>query len=125
MTRAPQPGCVFCAIIAGRSPAEIWHEDESLIVFFNKLRWLRVQLLIVPKEHKTQAEFWREDMERAAALAVELGEEHAPGGFRLVSNFGIDGEQSQPHAHLHLLGGRHLGLYIEDPPFPPSWQRHA
>ena len=113
MTSRVPTYCVFCEIIAGREPAEVWHEDDDLIVFVNHLRWLPVQLLIIPKEHKTQERFWKEDMERASALAVELGKEHAPGGFRVLSNFGADGEQSQPHGHLHLLGGRPLGLYVE------------
>ena len=116
--RAP---CIFCEIIAGREPAEVWHEDEHLIVFVNHLRWLPIQLLIVPKEHKTQERFWKEDMERASALAVELGKEHAPGGFRVLSNFGEDGMQSQPHGHLHLLGGRQLGMYVEAVRRPQFW----
>ncbi len=121
MTGAAPTYCVFCEIIAGREPAEIWYEDETLIVFRNHLRWLPVQLLIVPKEHKTQEQFWKEDMERASALAVELGKQHAPGGFRILSNFGEDGMQSQPHAHLHLLGGRPLGMYVESVRRPPFW----
>lgn len=121
MTGLARTYCVFCEIIAGREPAEVWHRDERLIVFVNHLRWLRVQLLIVPIEHKTQEEFWRDDMECASALAVELGKQHAPGGFRVLSNFGEDGMQSQPHGHLHLLGGRPLGMYVESVRRSPFW----
>ncbi len=107
--RAP---CVFCEIIAGREPADVWHEDERLIVFRNRLRWLPVMLLIVPRQHKTQEQFWREDMEEAAALAVEIGKKHTPGGFRLLSNFGHDALQTVAHGHLHLLGGTPMGVYV-------------
>jgi diadenosine tetraphosphate (Ap4A) HIT family hydrolase len=44
-------------------------------------------------------------------LAVQMGEMHCPGGFRLVSNFGRDAMQSQDHAHVHVIGGTFLGEY--------------
>jgi diadenosine tetraphosphate (Ap4A) HIT family hydrolase len=44
-------------------------------------------------------------------VAVEMGQKHCPGGFRLVSNFGHDAMQSQEHAHLHVIGGTFLGEY--------------
>lgn len=108
---ARAPYCVFCEIIAGREPADIWHQDDEYIVFRNRLRWLPIMLLIVPKKHMSQNELWS-DMGRAAMLAVALGNEHASGGFRLLSNFGQHALQTVQHAHLHLLGGTELGLYV-------------
>jgi diadenosine tetraphosphate (Ap4A) HIT family hydrolase len=35
----------------------------------------------------------------------------APNGFRILSNFGPDGLQSQSHAHIHVIGGMPLGEY--------------
>ena len=46
-----------------------------------------------------------------AAAAVKVAQEQCPGGFRLISNFGYDGMQSQDHAHVHILGGMFLGEY--------------
>ena len=111
MTTGRTPYCVFCEIIAGREPADVWHQDDEYLVFRNRLRWLPVMLLIVPKQHLTQDELWS-DMGRAAKLAVQLGNEHASNGFRLLSNFGRDALQTVPHGHLHLLGGTELGLYV-------------
>ena len=68
-------------------------------------------LLVAPKVHLSQEEFWS-DFHRAAKLAVELGKKFAPGGFRLLSNFGHDALQTVSHAHLHMLGGTQLGLYV-------------
>jgi diadenosine tetraphosphate (Ap4A) HIT family hydrolase len=50
-------------------------------------------------------------MGRIGAAAVEAGREHCPNGYRLLSNFGHDGMQSQRHGHLHLIGGMYLGPY--------------
>ena len=41
--------------------------------------------------------------------AGELGNQLAPGGFRIVSNAGADGGQTVNHLHLHILGGRAMG----------------
>lgn len=102
--------CVFCEIVAGREPADILYQDEGVIVFRNRLRWVPVMLLSAPTKHLTQAELWK-DLGRVGEKAVEIGERLCPGGFRLVSNFGRDAMQSQDHAHVHVIGGVFLGEY--------------
>jgi len=102
--------CTFCDIIAGREPAEVLYEDDEVMVFRNRLHWVPVMLLAVPKRHMTQAELWR-DMGRVGEVAVRLGQEHCPRGFRLLANFGVDAMQSQEHGHVHILGGTFLGEY--------------
>lgn len=102
--------CVFCEIAAHREPADILYEDDEVMVFRNRLRWVPIMLLAIHKEHETQAELWG-DMGRVGEIAVQVAEEHCPNGFRLLSNFGYDGMQSQDHAHVHVLGGMFLGEY--------------
>ena len=102
--------CVFCQIVDKKEPAEILFEDDEVIVFRNRLRWVPVMLLSVPKKHLTQAELWR-DLGRVGEIAVEMGKKHCPSGFRLLSNFGPDAMQSQDHAHVHIIGGIFLGEY--------------
>ena len=102
--------CVFCDIIAGKEPANIRYLDDDLIVFDNALKWVPVMLLVVPKRHMTQKEMWR-SMDRVGEVAVSMGEEHCPNGFRILSNFGHEGMQSQTHAHVHVIGGAQLGRY--------------
>ena len=106
--------CTFCEIVAGRLPSRIVHEETDILVFKNRLDWFPTQLLIVPKEHMTQEELWAsgEMMGRIGQLAVKLGSESCPDGYRIVANFGRDGLQTQPHGHVHVVGGRHLGLYV-------------
>jgi histidine triad (HIT) family protein len=103
--------CVFCDIIARREPAEILYEDEELIAFRNRLRWVPVMLIVAPKVHMIQDDLWGDLMAKAGPVAVQLGDKYSPGGFRLVSNFGYDAMQSQAHAHLHIVGGMKLGEY--------------
>lgn len=94
--------CTFCEIIAHREPAKIFYEDDDVMVFENILGWSRVMMLAVPKQHRTQSELWA-DLGPVGKVAVDQGREHAPEGFRILSNFGSHGMQSQPHGHLHIL----------------------
>jgi histidine triad (HIT) family protein len=103
--------CTFCEIAAHREPAEVLYEDDEVMVFRNRLRWVPVMLLAVPKAHKTQAELWR-DMGQVGEVAVRMGQEHCPNGFRLLANFGYEAMQSQEHGHVHILGGTFLGEYV-------------
>ena len=105
-------GCVFCEIIAGRSPANVRYEDDEVIVIDNVLSWTPIMLLVMPKRHMTQEELWSsETLAGLGRVAVDVGAQLCPRGYRILSNFGPDAMQSQEHGHLHLLGGMHLGPY--------------
>ena len=103
---------MFCAIVAGESPGNIRYEDEAVIVFDNVLRWAPLMLLAAPREHMSQEEMWASGViARVGSVAVQMGKEHSPMGFRLLSNLGHAAMQSQHHAHLHIIGGAYLGPY--------------
>ena len=110
----PADACTFCDIVAGRLPGNIRFEDDEIVVFDNQLEWVPVMLLLAPRRHMTQTELWGSGalIARMASLAVRMGREHSPGGFRVLSNFGPDALQTQAHGHLHVLGGAYLGLYV-------------
>ena len=104
--------CVFCNIVAGTEPAKIRYLDEDLIVIVNRLDWVPLMLLVMPKKHLSQVEMWSSNlMNRLGDVAVDMGCMYAPNGFRILSNFGHDGLQSQSHGHLHVIGGTFLGQY--------------
>ncbi len=96
------PNCVFCRIVAHEEPATYRYEDDDVVVFDNVLDWTRVMMLAVPREHKQQTDLWS-DLGAVGRVAMEMGREHAPEGFRIISNFGTYGLQSQAHGHLHIL----------------------
>lgn len=109
--------CTFCEIVAGRLPSRKVHEEDDILVFRNRLDWFPVQIMLIPTAHMTQQELWESGdlMARLGKLAVKLGEEMCPNGYRMVSNFGHDALQTQFHAHVHLVGGADLGLYVGGP----------
>ncbi len=104
--------CVFCRIVAGSEPAKVRYLDEDIIAIVNRLTWVPVMLLVMPKQHLTQMQVWSGDlMQRLGTTAINLGAMYCPNGFRILSNFGHDGLQSQSHGHLHVIGGSFLGEY--------------
>ena len=105
--------CNFCDIVADGTSARVLYEDDEVMVIRNRLRWVPVMLLVIPKQHLTQREMWESSlMTKIADVALDMGNTHCPGGFRLLSNFGREAMQSQDHAHLHVLGGTQLGRYV-------------
>lgn len=104
--------CVFCEIVSGNSPAKVRYLDEEVICIVNRLTWVPLMLLVMPKKHMGQIEMWSSSlMPRLGDVAVEMGCSYSPGGFRILSNFGRDGLQSQSHGHLHVIGGVRLDQY--------------
>ena len=105
--------CDFCEIIANRDTARVSYQDDEVIVIHNRLLWVPVMLLVMPKRHMSQEEMWQDAIiTKVARVALQMGATYCPGGFRLLSNFGPDAMQSQDHGHLHVLGGAYLGRYV-------------
>ncbi|MGE5299359.1 MAG: histidine triad nucleotide-binding protein [Acidobacteriota bacterium] len=104
--------CLFCRIIAKKTPAKIIYDDEDVTAFEDVNPQAPVHTLIVPKKHlSTTLDITEEDNELIGRLfmvanrvAMEKG--IAERGFRLVMNTNPEAGQSVYHIHLHLLGGR-------------------
>ena len=107
--------CIFCRIAAGEIPAQKVYEDDELIAFHDIHPWAPVHILLVPKAHiesmadvtEAQAPLLGRMMALSPRLMRELG---VTGGFRQVINTGRDGGQEVMHLHLHVMGGRQLGM---------------
>ena len=115
------PDCLFCAIVAGRVPAQVVYENRTTLVFRDISPRTPTHLLIIPKTHyETLAELAAADPQELADLFVAAGhsasaEQVAASGYRLISNVGPDSGQEVPHVHLHLLGGTNLGGLVAPP----------
>ena len=104
--------CVFCRISVGQEPAKFRYIDEEVMVIVNKLTWVPVMLLVIPRKHHSQLELWSSPiMNKMSNIAADFGCMYCPEGCRILSNFGGHCLQSQHHGHLHVIGGRDLGPY--------------
>jgi histidine triad (HIT) family protein len=104
---------LFEKIIAREIPAVIVYEDDSVFAFRDIKPQAPVHVLIVPKQPVPRiAEATADDQKllghlllKAAEVAKQLDLKN---GYRLVINNGVDGGETVPHLHVHILGGRHM-----------------
>ena len=106
--------CIFCKIVSGDIPSTKIFEDEQVIAFHDINPQAPTHVLVVPKRHIPGVNELTEADEALvghvygviAKLVRELGIDES--GYRVVVNSGADGQQSVPHLHFHVLGGRLL-----------------
>ncbi len=106
--------CVFCKIVRKDIPSDILYEDEDVIAFRDLNPEAPVHILVIPKKHIASL---NEASEQDQALLGKLllsaqkiaaAQKIAEDGYRVVINCGVQGGQTVPHLHLHLLGGRDM-----------------
>ncbi len=106
--------CIFCRIAAHEIPGNIVYENDNVICFRDIHPAAPVHVLIVPKEHYTDILELNSDKVAAASVMsvvmdavakVAEAEGVDKDGFRLINNCGLNGGQTIPHLHFHLLGG--------------------
>jgi histidine triad (HIT) family protein len=103
---APSGGCVFCAIVAGETPADLVLETDDLVGFLDQRPVFKGHVLLVPRVHVVTLPdlpaglrdgFLAAAQRLAAAVVDGLG---AQGSFVAVNNVV---SQSVPHLHLHVV----------------------
>jgi len=104
--------CIFCKIISGEINGDIVFSDEQVTAFRDLNPVAPTHILIVPNRHiESVSTLEMEDeplMGRLFTVARQLAkeEEISKGGYRLITNTGVDGGQTVLHLHLHLIGGQ-------------------
>jgi histidine triad (HIT) family protein len=107
--------CLFCRILAGDVPSTEVHATEGTYAFRDIEPAAPTHVLVIPREHITDAhsvtaahgDVLAELLVAAQDIARSEGIDRS--GYRLVFNVGEDANNSVPHLHLHVIGGRHLG----------------
>ena len=111
---SPPDHCLFCKIAAGTIPSQKVYEDDELFVFHDIHPHAPVHFLIVPKAHipsmahvgPEHAALLGRMMVLAPQLAIAQGCNPYPeGGFRIMTNTGVEGGQEVQHLHFHVIGG--------------------
>ena len=114
---------IFAKILRGEIPNDTVLETEHSLAFNDIQAQAPAHVLVIPKgAYVSYDHFARDasadeivDFTRAIAEVCHLkGVEPATdtGGFRAISNAGINGVQEVPHFHMHILGGRPLGCIL-------------
>ncbi|MFN0072284.1 MAG: histidine triad nucleotide-binding protein [Chloroflexota bacterium] len=106
--------CLFCSIVEGTIPATLVYQDDEILAFRDINPQAPTHVLVIPRVHRaTPGELSDADealMGRVIRAAAKVAQQEgvAGSGYRLVINSGTDANQTVPHIHVHLLGGRAL-----------------
>ena len=104
--------CIFCKIVSSEVKADIVYRDEQVTAFRDIHPVAPTHILIVPNRHiESVSNIEVEDEPLVGHLftvASQLANEEgiSKGGYRLITNTGVDGGQTVLHLHLHLIGGQ-------------------
>ncbi len=106
--------CIFCKIVAGSAKATLVYQDEQVTAFRDIHPVAPTHILIVPNKHIESVSSLEEaDAHIAGQLlltARKLAEQEGihKDGFRIIANTGVNGGQTVPHLHVHLIGGQRM-----------------
>ena len=105
---------LFLKIIDKKVPAQIVYEDDRCLAFRDVNPQAPTHVLIIPRKviptHDEIAEEDRELIGHLHVVAVKVARQLGlTDGYRLVINCRERANQTVPHLHMHLLGGRDLG----------------
>jgi histidine triad (HIT) family protein len=109
---------IFSKIIRKESPADILYQDDLVTAFRDISARAPTHVLIVPNkliptvDDITPADEPTLGRMFTVASKVAKDEEIAKDGYRLIVNCRRHGGQDVYHLHMHLLGGRPLGLML-------------
>jgi histidine triad (HIT) family protein len=109
-----EENCLFCKIIAEKSPGDFVHQDERCVVIRDINPQAPTHVLVIPRDHLESLDDASQKDESllghllrvGARVANDLG--HAEDGYRTVINTGAGAGQSVFHLHVHVLAGRPL-----------------
>jgi histidine triad (HIT) family protein len=101
-------GCVFCAIVEGRSPSWKIYEDENAVAFMDINPATDGHVLVVPRSHiRDLWEIGEQDAANVMTAAVRVGERLKkvlkPDGLNILHATGAAAFQTVFHFHLHLI----------------------
>ena len=108
--------CVFCRIVRGELEAEVVYDEDDVLAIEDINSKAPVHVLIIPRQHVANLEeigalpdtVVKRLFEVASTVAEKLGVRDR--GYAVMINNGRDAGQEVFHLHLHVMGGRRLGM---------------
>lgn len=97
------PVCPFCEIVAGRAPAQVFHEWDDAIAIVPLNPVTEGHLLVIPKVHVADV---GHDPEVSAATMRRAAELAATQWCNVITSRGKVATQSVFHLHVHVVPRR-------------------
>lgn len=119
MSAAYDTNNIFARILRGEIPCKKIFENDHVLAFHDIRPQAAVHALVIPKGAYTDMDDFsdRASPDEIAAFLRGVGQVArdlglASGGYRVISNCGLNGGQEVPHLHMHILGGERLGAMM-------------
>ncbi len=106
------PDCIFCKIVGGQIPSNIVLRNDQVTAFRDINPQLPTHVLVVPNQHIADTEALEPEHDPIVGAVIRAARDIAQQeglsarGYRLVFNTGRDANNTVPHLHVHVLGGR-------------------
>jgi histidine triad (HIT) family protein len=106
--------CIFCQIVAGKSPSHMLYQDERVSAFRDLHPVAPTHVLVVPNQHIASVNDLAPEDETLVGYLFTVARQVArqeginETGYRLIVNTGPHGGQVVFHLHLHLIGGQRM-----------------
>ena len=105
--------CIFCKIAAGEIPSTKVYEDDRCLAFRDLNPQAPTHILVIPKDHIQSVNEIDASNEALighlfSVIAQIAKDEGLDKGYHVVSNIGEQGQQTVPHLHFHIIGGRDM-----------------
>ena len=106
--------CVFCKIVSGEAKSTVVYRDEQVTAFLDIHPVAPTHILIVPNRHIASVSALEPEDEPLIGYLFTIAKQLArkegisKGGYRIITNIGLDGGQTVLHLHLHLIGGQRM-----------------
>lgn len=119
--------CVFCAIVAGETPASVVAADALTLAFLDLRQYHAGHVLVIPRQHvtdiRTVDDATGAALMRAVARVARAVDRAFPGdGLSVWHSAGAGANQEVPHLHFHVhprrLGDGVLQVYPGLPAYP-------
>jgi histidine triad (HIT) family protein len=102
--------CIFCKIGRQELAARVVYQDDDVVAFHDISPQAPVHVLVIPREHYAN---FNDDVPPAVGAALCSAVPRvaqiagiAESGYRVIVNNGPDSNQTVPHLHVHVMGGR-------------------
>lgn len=108
---------VFAKILRGDLPCRKIYEDQWALAFHDINPRATTHALVIPKgSYISSQDFHAQASDdeivgyyRAIDKTLDILDLKKQGGFRLLSNSGVNAHQEVPHFHTHIFAGQDLG----------------
>ena len=98
--------CIFCKIMKGDAPADIYYEDDHAIAFLDANPANVGHTLVIPKKHfETIDKMNKIELDKLseAILKISKGIMTIADGMNIIQNNKEVAGQAVPHVHFHLV----------------------